>query len=143
MSKKIERDVLPVTRSPYTAAEFAARNRAAYRDVDLIASGRQPTDSDLSGAPILDGYLVELVAPGAYVLVGSVTGHPRLRDGLITTSPVLAIDQSPEPRWVRTAGRYYVLGRPYAPPEPTAETVPEVEVAEEFPEDDQQNLWRP
>ncbi|MFC5507079.1 hypothetical protein [Bosea massiliensis] len=40
-------------------------------------------------------------------LSGLVDSHPRLRSGLIVTTPVIALDRAG--RWARTLSRYYNL----------------------------------
>jgi len=87
------------------------RLRSLMEDVARLAAGWRPDEADLSTAPFLDDWYFSLY-PGSddLCLCGRVRGHPRLVDGLITTSPLVAI--SVENGWVRTCSRFYRLGRP-------------------------------
>ncbi|MHA3980900.1 DUF6634 family protein [Halovulum sp. GXIMD14794] len=99
---------------------IAARVRTA-----LDASGIAPAPDTLAAAPLLDPWQVA-VSPRAPVaiLLGSVTGHPRLPDGPVETSVLLALD--PQGRWARTLSRWYRLGTPYAEATPPAEATAHV-----------------
>lgn len=66
------------------------------------------TSKVLSGAPFLTNWHAVQPTPSYVELVGMCSGHPRLRDGHISTSRVLYID--PGLAWARTASRYYRLG---------------------------------
>lgn len=69
-----------------------------------------PDEDELRNAPLLDDWY--LYPRGRVnVLVGKVTGHPRVPDGPVTTSAVVAHDT--EIGWARTRNRAYRLGRPY------------------------------
>lgn len=65
---------------------------------------------DLAAAPRLDLWRPLLSPPGIPILGGHVTGHPLLRDTVITTSPLIALDA--DVGWARTFSRWYVLGTP-------------------------------
>jgi len=94
---------------------IAARVRAA-----LDASETSPAPDTLATAPLLDPWqvVVSSRAPVA-ILLGSVTDHPRLPDGPVETSVLLALD--PQGRWARTLSRWYRLGEPYPEAAPSAE----------------------
>jgi hypothetical protein len=50
---------------------------------------------------------------GVHYLVGAVTGHPHIKDGLMTTSAVVVMFEWEG--WARTASRWYRLGRRLKP----------------------------
>lgn len=93
----------------YTQAELEARRDRLLADLQKFASGWKPSAEDLAQAPVLSGWFFDHY-PGTQVLnlVGVVRGHPRLPDGWVTTSPLVAIDL--QAGWARTAGRFYRLG---------------------------------
>ncbi|MGF9764305.1 DUF6634 family protein [Microvirga sp. 0TCS3.31] len=72
-----------------------------------------PTEEELRAAPLLDDWYLYPARPGALVVVATVSGHPRLPDGPVTTSRVIAHDE--KAGWCQTLNRLYRLGRPYAP----------------------------
>jgi uncharacterized protein DUF6634 len=81
---------------------------AALADRDRIAEGWEPGEAELAGAPVISHYVAH--TDGEHlILTGVITGHPRIPDGLATTSAVVAIDKNR--LWVRTVGRWYRLGR--------------------------------
>jgi hypothetical protein len=51
-----------------------------------------------------------MLTPAGPRLIGQVTGHPRLGDRPVMTSPLWAAD--PASQWVRTTSRFYRLGEP-------------------------------
>ncbi|MGB3337167.1 MAG: DUF6634 family protein [Devosia sp.] len=81
---------------------------AGLREANRIAAGFAPGEAELAGAPMLSDWAVEPQPGGIVRMVGIVTGHPSIRDGWCTTSPVLAADEVAG--WVRTVSRYYLLG---------------------------------
>jgi hypothetical protein len=83
--------------------------RAAVR----LRSGAVPTDTELEGAPMLSGWVLERVIGGYRRFGGFVSGHPNLPDGWCWTSVVLFIE--PDRRWARTISRLYRLGNPLWP----------------------------
>ena len=89
--------------------DLEARRQRLIADLQRLAAGWTPDDATLSNAPFIDQWYADFY-PGSrnICLVGAVTGHPRLGDQVVTTSPVIAID--PQYRWVRTHGRFYRLG---------------------------------
>ncbi|TXM72184.1 hypothetical protein FV226_13220 [Methylobacterium sp. WL12] len=95
-------------------AEIAKRRADAVRDQDLLEAGWMPDERTLAAAPFLTDY-VETTYPGTGepALYGTCTGHPRLADGPVMTSPILARG----PGWIRTQGRFYRTGEPH--PDPT------------------------
>lgn len=76
----------------------------------LEASG--PFKADLAGAPRLDRWQPVIDRRQVLLLSGEVTGHPRLPDGPVITSRLLALDASAG--WARTASRWYRLGQSLA-----------------------------
>jgi hypothetical protein len=85
---------------------------ALLRDIkSLQLSKGQPEASILKNAPLIENWFVDRRSdgPSLLCLVGNVTGHPRLPDGITTTSPLVVVD--PALKWARTVGRYYKLGR--------------------------------
>jgi hypothetical protein len=72
-----------------------------------------PTDDELKNAPLLDDWYLYPARPNVLVLVGKVSGHPTLRDGPVTTSKVLAHDETAG--WAQTLNRLYRLGRKFEP----------------------------
>lgn len=95
------------------ANPFAEVLRQDLRDlcdrIDTIA-GTVPEPSTLADAPRIDRWCGAIVDE-LPVLVGVVTGHPRLRHGArCITSPLVRIE--PDKGWARTFSRYYRLGRP-------------------------------
>jgi hypothetical protein len=80
----------------------------ALDDRDRIADGWKPREAELAGAPLLDDWRVGTDGDALFFR-GDVTGHPRLSDGEIVTSQVIAVD--PHRAWIRTVSRWYRLGR--------------------------------
>ena len=95
----------PAPGSPrvHPADAAACRERLA-----ALAAG--PAPGALRAAPLLEGWLV-LTAPGPLPLrlAGVCTGHPRIADGWLTTSPLLGIEDRPEGLAARTWSRWYRL----------------------------------
>jgi len=120
-------------RSDYTEEQLRERERRAFRDFDLISSGYTPKESELQGAPHLEDWLVEVLDVGVFCLVGSVSGHPSIDDGLMSTSVVIGWDANAG--WCRTASRWYSLGAP-ARLTPSTPSNLDTGLSEEFPEDD-------
>ncbi len=79
-------------------------------DLNKLSTGWKPDAEALATAPLLDHWSV-VFYPGTRDLAmeGVVSGHPRLPDGLVTTSPIMALDL--QARWMRTHGRFYRLGK--------------------------------
>lgn len=73
-------------------------------DLAAIVDGRKPTAEDLAAAVSIQGIVGKRWVP---CLIGSVSGHPRLGNRLITTSQLFMID--PNGRWARTLSRFYRL----------------------------------
>jgi hypothetical protein len=72
-----------------------------------------PTEEELLAAPLLDDWYLYPARPGALVVVATVSGHPRLPDGPVTTSRVTAY--SLQEGWCHTLNRLYRLGQPFRP----------------------------
>ena len=92
------------------AAPILARDLVSLCDhLDALAQS-EPEPIMLADAPRIDRWCAAVV-DDLPVLVGVVTGHPRLREGARTmTSPLIRI--APGEGWARTLSRYYRLGRP-------------------------------
>jgi hypothetical protein len=88
------------------------RDCDAFSAHDLITSGWKPKASDIAAAPFIDAWELSHVGYDS-VLVGEVTGHPRLKDGRITTSALLGLD--PVGGWAWTYRGIYRLGARYVP----------------------------
>lgn len=86
------------------------RRRALAADLQKLAAGWTPDAAALAAAPLIDNWFLDFY-PGssAICLVGEVSGHPHLRNGIVTTSPIMAIDA--QRRWARTHGRFYRIGK--------------------------------
>ncbi len=86
------------------------RIRAGLLEAAKIASGYEPTQADLAGAPLISSWILAMHPgdPGP-TLIGSISGHPKLADSALSaTSIVLAMDVNAG--WARTVSRYYRLG---------------------------------
>ena len=69
-----------------------------------------PSTDELERAPIIDQWRLMQSADDAFVIVGIVSGHPRLKDGWVATSPVQRMDAADQPAWAETLNRIYRLG---------------------------------
>jgi len=76
--------------------------------IDLLPP--PPSTDELERAPVLSQWRLMQSADDAFVIVGIVTDHPRLKDGWVATSPVQRMDPSDTPRWAETLNRVYRLG---------------------------------
>lgn len=75
-------------------------------DLRLILDGYEPSEHQLDDAPLLNNW--RIVPAPFRVLVGEVTGHPKLADGEIATSQLFMVEDGKT--WARTFSRYYRLG---------------------------------
>jgi hypothetical protein len=79
-----------------TMAHVTNPNRRRQRllaDLQRLSNGWRPSENDLASAPLLqDWYLALYPGSDDFCLCGRVSGHPRLPDGVITTSPIMAAD---------------------------------------------------
>jgi hypothetical protein len=87
------------------------------RDFESYLKGGEPTPLELACAPLLEGWRATVLQfrrergplPTVLVLVGRVTGHPRLSDArVIRTSQLIWLDRNR--KWARTWNRIYRLG---------------------------------
>ena len=62
---------------------------------------------ELDVAPVLDNWSLGMTRK-APALTGTVSGHPKIKDGMLHSSELMIID--PNRRWARTLSRFYVLG---------------------------------
>ncbi|MDM9622965.1 MULTISPECIES: DUF6634 family protein [unclassified Rhizobium] len=77
-----------------------------------------PSEVELVGAPILEGWLLEQPSDSKPWLYGWFIGHPEIEDGDHGhTSALVAMDTSNPPTWARTENRLYRLGTWYPPAE--------------------------
>ena len=74
-----------------------------------LGRGEGPSAAEIAAAPLLDAWQQTSSNEGMTVLVGVVSGHPRLLDGPVTTSPLLLLDV--ERGFARTVSRWYRIGR--------------------------------
>lgn len=86
--------------------ELAERIHALSRDLTLIQQLRAPSVRDFAAAPLLENWTVGYRLDVA--LVGTVIGHPAIKDGAVTTSPLYYLDQ--KAGYARTLSRWYRLG---------------------------------
>ncbi len=92
-------------------AQEVDRLEALAADLRRVIAGTGPTADELASAPVLENWHIgEWRLPN---LVGVGSGHPRLPDGRIYTTPVVLIDRSSG--WIRSASRWYVIGDPLDP----------------------------
>jgi hypothetical protein len=87
------------------------------RDFESYLKGAEPSPLELACAPLLEGWRATVLQfrrergplPTVLVLVGRVTGHPRLSDArVIRTSQLIWLDRNR--KWARTWNRIYRLG---------------------------------
>jgi hypothetical protein len=93
-----------------TNSDQRKRREDLIADLRKIGTGWTPDTAALAEAPLLDQWSF-VVYPGTSDLAmqGVVAGHPRLPDGPVITSPIMALDLPA--RWMRTHGRFYRLGK--------------------------------
>jgi hypothetical protein len=87
------------------------------RDFESYLKGGEPSPIELAGAPLLENWRATVVSFArergplglVLVLVGRVTGHPRVGDArTIRTSQLIWLDRNR--KWARTWNRIYRLG---------------------------------
>ncbi|MCR0983146.1 DUF6634 family protein [Roseomonas populi] len=76
-------------------------------DLRAIADGQAPQPHDIGASPLVERW--HSVARTVPTIVGVGQGHPRLADGFVQTTEIIALDLVG--RWARTLSRYYVLGK--------------------------------
>jgi hypothetical protein len=86
------------------------------REFETYLKGEEPPPLELDCAQLLESWRTTLLTrdsgplPMVLVLVGRVTGHPRLSDGrTVRTSQLIWLDRSL--KWARTWNRVYRLGK--------------------------------
>lgn len=91
-----------------------SRRSCASADLDPLLRAireteRGPHPEEFEEAPLLTNWWLE---PDTFFLRagGRCSGHPKISDPFVTTSPVIGLDQ--EGRWLRTQSRFYRLGQP-------------------------------
>lgn len=89
------------------------RLRGLANDLEQILNGKKPDETELSNAPLIEGWTFVLRPVGC--LTGKVTGHPGITQGdQGVTTEVFAF--APTDGYVRTLSRYYRLGSPEGVP---------------------------
>jgi hypothetical protein len=84
------------------------------RDFESYLKGEEPSSVELACAPVLENWHATAIRFGreqglVLVLVGRVTGHPRVGDARrIRTSQLVWLDRNRN--WARTWNRIYRLG---------------------------------
>jgi hypothetical protein len=106
-AEKMLTDDFPFLLLSNGSGNLAARLRALADDLVRIETGAGPEADELASAPLITGWRTVL-SPHGLRLLGSVTGHPIVRDGAAMTSQLWAAD--PNERWVRSVTRFYRLG---------------------------------
>src|SRR5690606_3187974 len=71
--------------------------------------GLKPSASEIAAAPLLEGWHIDEFMLVGHRVVGHVTGHPYLPDGIINTSAPVAADLAAG--WMHTRNTLYRLGR--------------------------------
>lgn len=92
--------------------DLAGRLCALAADCERLRQRGSVSPIELQSAPRLDDWVI-LQTPLGVQLMGNGTGHPRLGDRAIVTSPVWFAD--PDGAWIRTLSRFYRLGAPLSP----------------------------
>lgn len=75
-------------------------------DLREVLAGTGPAPDRILNAPKLEQW--SIVPAPFRVLIGNVSGHPKIRDGEIMTSQLFLIEDGKT--WARTFSRYYRLG---------------------------------
>ena len=87
------------------------------RDFQSYLKGKEPSPCELACAPLIENWKTRVVRqipdlgpPGlTLVLIGRVTGHPRIADAqMMHTSQLIWLDRNRN--WARTLNRVYRLG---------------------------------
>ena len=90
--------------------ELINRRAALIADLEKLAAGWIPDQATLAAAPLIERWsIVHYPGTRDLAMQGLVVSHPRLPDGPVTTSPIVALDLPA--RWMRTHGRFYRLGK--------------------------------
>ena len=84
-----------------------------------IQDGREPTAQDLSEAPILNNWAIEIKSAPCLSLIGDLTDDPLIpKDEILREISDLWIFAEQQ-GWVRGLARWYRLGRPLGPISPS------------------------
>jgi hypothetical protein len=84
-----------------------------------IQDGREPTTQDLSEAPLLNNWAIEIKSAPSLNLIGDLTDDPLiLKDDILREISDLWIFAEQQ-GWVRGLVRWYRLGRPLGPVSPS------------------------
>jgi hypothetical protein len=92
--------------------DLVRRLRALADDAARLLQSRSISPVQLKGSPLLEDY-VTAQTPLGLQLIGHVSGHPRIGERMVATSPLWFAD--PDGAWVRTLSRFYRLGSPADP----------------------------
>jgi hypothetical protein len=76
------------------------------RDLNGIRSGVMPSSETLGEMPLLDEWDIRFIQ--CPILVGKVSGHPKISDGPVLTTDLWLIHDGL--KWARTYSRFYRLG---------------------------------
>jgi hypothetical protein len=94
--------------TPSITVEDDGRREALFIDLERLAQGWRPDAVTLAAAPLIERWsIVNYPKTTELAMQGIVSGHPRLPDGPVMTSPIYAADLSAG--WIRTQGRFYRL----------------------------------
>jgi len=90
--------------------ELIIRREALIADLKKLATGWTPDRVTLATTLPIENWHFDFYPDSSDIcIVGTVVGHPRLGNGIITTSPIMAIDL--RQGWARTHGHFYKLGK--------------------------------
>lgn len=91
-------------------SDMVEKVAAARADLRRLQSGWRPSEEDLGDAVLMTGWFVTTGSSGLPVLMGNAVDHPLLGSQLITTSPLLWMDD--DQTIARTLSRWYRLSPP-------------------------------
>lgn len=94
-------------------SDIAEKIAAAQSDLRRLQDGWRPSEEDLNEAVRMTDWLLSTGSTGLPVLLGSAVDHPLLGTQLITTSPVLWMNE--DQTIARTLSRWYRLSPPATP----------------------------
>jgi hypothetical protein len=101
-------ELFPFLDVRHIQADLPAKLRRLAADLEFLQQS-DVAEIALRQAPLIDQW-VAVVTPVGLRLMGAVSGHPRLGDRQVMTSPLWAA--ASDGSWVRTTSRFYRLGEP-------------------------------